>query len=57
VAGVVERIGKVIGKNDVLDLDPVARMDSRVVEVFILLDEPGRVADLTNLQVDVEIGD
>jgi len=54
VAGHVERIGKVIGKNDVLDLDPVARMDSRVVEVFILLDEPGSVADLTNLQVDVE---
>jgi HlyD family secretion protein len=53
VGGNVERIGKVIGKNDVLDLDPVARMDSRVVEVFILLDEPGRVAALTNLQVDV----
>lgn len=57
VTGKVERIGKVIGKNDVLDLDPVARMDSRVVEVFILLDDPARVADLTNLQVDVEIGD
>ncbi len=53
VSGTVERIGKVIGKNDVLDLDPVARMDSRVVEVFILLDEPDRVAGLTNLQVDV----
>ncbi len=57
MSGVVERIGKLIGKNDVLDLDPVARMDSRVVEVFILLDEPEKVADLTNLQVDVEIGD
>jgi HlyD family secretion protein len=57
VSGHVERIGKVIGKNDVLDLDPVARMDSRVVEVFILLDEPAAVADLTNLQVDVEFGE
>ena len=44
-------------ENDVLDLDPVARMDSRVVEVFILLDDPGIVAGLTNLQVDVEIGE
>ena len=56
VTGVVERIGKIIGKNDVLDLDPVARMDSRIVEVFVLLDEPEKVANLTNLQVDVEIG-
>ena len=52
-AGTVERNGKVIGKNDVLDMDPEARMDSREVEVLILLDEPGRVAGLTNLQVDV----
>ena len=55
ISGKVERIGKVIGKSDTLDLDPVARMDSRVVEVFILLDEPDEVASLTNLQVDVEI--
>jgi HlyD family secretion protein len=57
VTGAVERIGKLIGKNDVLDLDPVARMDSRVVEVFILLDDPARVSNLTNLQVDVVFGD
>ncbi len=56
IRGRVERIGKVIGKNDVLGLDPVARTDSRVVEVFILLDEPERVTNLTNLQVDVEFG-
>ena len=56
VTGRVERIGKIIGKNDVLDLDPVARMDSRVIEVFILLDKPEAVADMTNLQVDVEFG-
>ncbi len=46
-----------MAKNDVLDLDPVARMDSRVIEVFVLLDEPAVVADLTNLQVDVEFED
>jgi HlyD family secretion protein len=57
ILGNVERIGKLIGKNDVLDLDPVARMDSRVVEVFILLEDPSTVADLTNLQVDVVFGD
>ena len=55
ITGKVERIGKIVAKNDVLDLDPVARMDSRVVEVFILLDDPEAVAALTNLQVDVEI--
>lgn len=57
VTGRVERIGKLIGKNDVLDLDPIARMDSRVVEVFILLDDPTQVEALTNLQVDVVFGD
>lgn len=57
ITGKVERIGKIIGKSDVLDLDPVARTDSRVVEVFILLDDPEAVAALTNLQVEVEIGD
>ncbi len=56
ITGKVERISKIVGKNDVLDLDPVARMDSRVVEVFVLLDDPEAVANLTYLQVDVEFG-
>jgi len=34
----------------------VRSIDSRIVEVFILLDDPKAVASLTNLQVDVEIG-
>lgn len=55
ITGTVERIGQLIGKNDILDLDPVARTDSRVIEVFILLDDAQAVASLTNLQVDVEI--
>jgi len=55
--GSVERIGAIIGKNDILDLDPVARTDSRVIEVFILLDDPAAVATLTYLQVDVEFHD
>lgn len=57
VTGVVERIGMLVAKNDALDLDPVARTDSRIVEVFVRVDEPGRVAGLTNLQVEVEIGE
>jgi HlyD family secretion protein len=57
MSGSVERIGSIIGKNDILDLDPVARTDSRVIEVFILLDDPQAVASLTYLQVDVEIHD
>ena len=55
LSGRVERLGNLVGKNDILDLDPVARRDARVIEVFIRLDEPERVADLTNLQVTVII--
>ncbi|MFU8817426.1 MAG: efflux RND transporter periplasmic adaptor subunit [Pseudomonadales bacterium] len=55
--GTVERIGMMVAKNDALGLDPVARTDSRIVEVFVLLDDPTAVASLTNLQVSVEIGE
>lgn len=55
LTGSVERLGNLIGKNDILDLDPVARRDARVVEVFVRLDEPELVASLTNLQVTVFI--
>jgi HlyD family secretion protein len=44
-----------IYKNDILDVDPAADADARVVEVRIRLDEPDLVAGLSNLQVDVEI--
>ena len=54
--GVVERIGLRVGKNDVLDTDPVADVDARVVEVEIRLDEPALAASFTNLRVDVVIG-
>ena len=56
MTGKVERIGHLVARNEALGLDPVARIDSRIVEVFILLDDPKAVASLTNLQVDVEIG-
>jgi HlyD family secretion protein len=54
--GKIDRIGLKIGKKDVLDTDPVAQTDARVVEVEILLDESEKVAHLTNLRVDVLIG-
>lgn len=55
--GQVERIGLQIRKKDVLNTDPAADVDARVVEVRIRLDPQSseRVAGLTNLQVDVAI--
>jgi HlyD family secretion protein len=53
--GQVERVGLRIGKNDVLNTDPAANTDVRVVEVRIRLEESRLVAGLTNLQVDVAI--
>jgi HlyD family secretion protein len=54
--GTVERIALQVGRMDALSADPIAKTDARVVEVFVLLDEPGKVAQLTNMQVEVEIG-
>jgi len=55
--GRVERVGLQIGKKDVLNTDPAADVDARVVEVYIRLDpeSSARVAGLTNLQVNVSI--
>jgi HlyD family secretion protein len=55
--GEVESIGLQIGKRNILDNDPVADLDSRVVEVRIRLhDADSRtVAGLTNLRVDARI--
>ena len=55
VTGKVERIALMIGRMDALGTDPIAKTDARVVEVFILLDEPETLSALTNLQVEVEI--
>ena len=53
--GTVERIGRKVGKMDVLSTDPAAKTDARVVEVEIRLDDGAAVANLTNLQVEVEV--
>lgn len=53
--GVVDQIGLKIGKNDVLSTDPAAATDARVIEVKIKLRDSKKVANLTNLQVNVLI--
>lgn len=55
LTGEVIAIGNQIFKKDVLNDDPTARVDARVVEVKILLDNPEIVAGLTNLQVEIDI--
>jgi HlyD family secretion protein len=55
LTGTVDHIGVKIGKQDLLGTDPVARTDSRVVEVRVKLDDPTHAASLSNLQVEVAI--
>jgi HlyD family secretion protein len=55
VTGKVARIGSMIFKNDVLNVDPAARADARIVEVWIDLDDTTLTERLTNLTVDVVI--
>ncbi|MDH6060891.1 ABC exporter membrane fusion protein [Chrysosporum bergii ANA360D] len=55
--GIVDTIGLKVAKKDVLDSDPTVATDARVIEAKIRLDtlSSQRVANLTNLQVNVEI--
>ncbi|URD53445.1 ABC exporter membrane fusion protein [Chroococcidiopsis sp. CCNUC1] len=55
--GTVDQIGWEVGKQDILNTDPDAATDARVVEVKIRLDSVSsrRVAALNNLQVTVEL--
>lgn len=55
--GKVVEVGLEIGKQDILNTDPAAQFDARVVEVKVLLDEPSsrKVAGLTNLSLQVAI--
>ena len=55
LAGVVERVGLKVGKMDVLGTDPVARTDSRVVEVEVRLEDSRAVSNVTNMQVTVSV--
>ncbi|QIR39511.1 biotin/lipoyl-binding protein [Tolypothrix sp. PCC 7910] len=55
--GTVAEIGRKIGKKDVLNTDPAADVDARVVEVKIALspEDSTKVAGLTNAKVVIEI--
>ncbi|MEL7521164.1 MAG: efflux RND transporter periplasmic adaptor subunit, partial [Cyanobacteria bacterium J06553_1] len=55
LTGTVSQVALQIFKNDVLDDDPAANADARVVEVDITVDQPEVIRSLTNLQVDVVI--
>lgn len=57
ITGKVAQIGLKIGKQDVLNTDPAADVDSRVVEVKIYLDPEtsNKVAHLTNSKAIVKI--
>ena len=56
LTGKVVRIRPKVHKQDEIGTDPAARKDARIIEVEILLDDSAAAANLTNLQVEVEIG-
>lgn len=56
LSGKVEHIRHKIYKQDVIDTDPAASKDARIVEVEIRLDDSSAAENLTNLQVDIVIG-
>lgn len=55
LTGTVEKIGRMIYKNDIHHIDPAASADARVVEVRIRLNSSESASRMTNLQVDVVI--
>jgi HlyD family secretion protein len=55
ITGKIARIGNMVFKNDVLNVDPAARADARVIEVWVDLDDAALTERLTNLTVDVVI--
>ena len=57
LTGTVEQIGLEIERQEVVNTDPTANIDARVVEVKVKLDDKSsqKVAGLTNLQVNVKI--
>lgn len=57
LSGKVAQIGFKVAKQDVLNTDPTAATDARVIEVKILLDSPSsqQVIRFTNMQVNAEI--
>ena len=56
LSGTVERVRPKVQKMDEIGTDPAARKDARIIEVEVRLDDSSAAANLTNLQVDIEIG-
>ena len=57
LTGTVEKIGLEIQRQEVVNTDPTANIDAKVVEVKVKLDEDSseKVTNLTNLLVNVQI--
>ena len=55
LGGVVVEVGSLVSRNVVLDVNPAAAADRRVVEVKIRLDDSAVASNLVDLQVHVEI--
>jgi len=55
ITGTVESVGTIVAKNAIVDVDPAAAADRRVVEVKIALDENRPAAQFVSLQVEVSI--
>jgi len=55
VGGTVEEVGALIYKNDVLDVDPRADKDKRIIEVRVKLDKSEVISQFTHLEVSTRI--
>jgi HlyD family secretion protein len=55
VSGKVTRIRRLVGRNQLMSVDPRAPQDLRVVKVTIQLDRPGKAARFMNIQVEAVI--
>jgi HlyD family secretion protein len=55
MTGKVEQVGVKVGRNNLFNADPVASSDSRVVQVWIRLDDAGPASHLLNARVSVVI--
>jgi HlyD family secretion protein len=55
LTGTVDRIGRVVARNAVMDIDPAADADARVVETRVRLESPDVASRFVNLQVTVHV--
>lgn len=55
VSGRVARVGAIVGKNQLVSLDPRAPRDLRIVEVTILLERTEPASRFVEMEVDAEI--